>query len=224
MKSQDRKRCSAIATVLLGVFSYIAYIEKLDFGSNALLGLSASALSIWITLEVIEKALKADREERTSAIRGLTLKSLLYNVCSIVYNSPLAVSGAIKDLDSKLLNECTEKIRCGALDPRDEVAESILALADMIDLGQKSRQQFLSDLSKTQGAEKPLQTEREFDVFTIAYYYQDINFRINRIREILIPRIIELIDDRELELALLKFEEISDRYNEHMRIQMQNKD
>ena len=224
MKSRDLKEFSIYTATLLGVISYIAFIEKFDFYSNAVLGLATSALSIWITLEVIENALKTDREERQRAIKGMTLKSLLNNICGIVYNSPLAVAGGIKYLDSKLLNQYAEEIRNGALEPGEQVVKSMFAMANMIDQGQKSRQQFLLDLSKNQDAEKSLQDERRFDAFTIAYYYQDIIFRINRIRERLIPRILELTDDRELELALLKFEEISDRYNEHMRLQLQNKD
>lgn len=224
MKSQDLKEFSAYVAVLLYVFSYVAFIEKLDFYSNAFLGLATSVLSIWITLAVIEKALKDDRAEKQLAIKGITLKSLLYNIVAIVYHAPMAVGGGIKYLDSKLLNEYSEEIRNGALEPKEHVVVSIFGLADMIGRGQKDRQQFLFDLSKKQDSETALQEERRFDAFTNTYYYQDISFRINRIKESLIPRMLELIDDRELELALLKFEEISDRYSEHMRLQLQNKD
>ena len=214
---------SIFSAVLFGIFACIAYVKNLDFVSNALLGLATSALSIWITLGVIEKALKADGEERMSAIKGMTLKSLLRNICGIIYISPSAIGKGIKYLDSKLLKEHTEKIRYGALEPKEQVAKSILVLADMIDQGQKSRKQYLSDLNKAQD-EKLIREERGFDAFAITHGYQDMNFRINRIREVLIPRILELIDDRELEIALLEFEEISDGYNEHMRLQLRNND
>ena len=179
--------------------------------------------SIWITLEVIETALKIDREERNSTTKKMTLKSLLYHVVHIIYNSPLAISFGIQYIDSKLLNEYAEKIRLGGSEPKMEVAEAMVKLIDLIDQAQKQRIKFLSDLRKQAGNEDE-QKEGKGDAFLISYYYQDIIWRINILREVQIPRILELVDDRELEQALLNFERISDLYNEHMRLQMQSKD
>jgi hypothetical protein len=222
MKPKELKELSKYYAVALGILAYFLFKLGLDFYSNVALGLAASILSIWVTLEVIETALKVEREERNSTMKKITLKSLLHHIVAIIYKSPLAVASGISDIDSKLLNESAEKIRLGGSEQKKEVADAMVKLIYLVDQAQEHRKKSLSDLRKQASNDDKLNAG-ERDAFLISEYYQDIAWRIKNIREILIPRILGLVDE-ELDEALLNFERICDRYNEDMLLQARFKD
>lgn len=167
-------------------------------------------MSVWITLTVIERAIKNDREQQWEKVKSLTYMTILNNIRYVASKFP-----ETNALDFETMNNHMEIINIDVNYPRKDVSNAILGLAKEINGIYKSRKEFLDDILVELNDEESDIREREIGY--LKSYCDEISWVLEDMRITLIPRVLQLNDDEEVNLALLRFEAFSREFLEDRR-------
>ncbi|MHB8117516.1 MAG: hypothetical protein ACYDHX_02120 [Methanothrix sp.] len=170
-----------------------------DWWPEVLLILAEAALSVVIVLKIIEVSSRRERERRWESVKFVVYSQILdklrligYHVCRTTFMFRLES----QDIDR-------ERIEIYGM-YRDEAISVLRSLASSI----RDNHKFLFDiinismdhLSKNDPMEQPVQDLIEC--------FDNIRHEINEYKIALVPRVLALSDDVEVNLALLRFEDV----------------
>jgi len=194
------------------VFSYWGLIGGNNFGSQLSLTLAGAAMSVWITLTVIERVIKKDREQQWEKVKSLTYMAILNNIRYMASQFP-----ETDTIDFETINNHIDIINTDVNYPRKDVSDEIIKLAEDLNKIYKNRNEFSDDilieaeLSDTESATRYHESE------SLKHYFNEIGWILEDMRITLIPRVLQLSDDEEVNLALLRFEAFSREFLEDKR-------
>jgi hypothetical protein len=103
----------------------------------------------------------------------------------------------------------------GFINPKKEVSIAIIELSR---IGKKETKIWIYQMMHGPNVElsnELIQNESQ----SLGFFYDDIKWRLAEMMSILIPRVLQLSDDKEVNLALLRFEKFCRRFNEFMNTQ-----
>ena len=199
-------------TYTLMVFSYWGFKGGNEFEWQLSLALSGAAMSVWITLTIIERAIKNDREKQWEKVKSLTYMTILNNIRYVASQFP--ETGA---LDFETINNHLIIINTDVNYPRKYVSDEIISLAKYINYIYKSRKEFSDDILVEAELSDEESVTREHEIGYLRYYCNEIAWVLEDMRITLIPRVLQLSDDEEANLALLRFEAFSREFQEDKR-------
>jgi|GEM_PF-373247 len=208
-----------ITTVSIAAFTSFIPDGKHDFISQAPSLIAETAISIIVTIFIIDKILKDDKKKD----RVHTYEALSNAICRIAYY-------ATQNLEAPILTETEDErqIRSQLLGTicnntntlRKDVSNAIEEIANRTyDEIEKRRKERVSDLRKcgnepgmSEGAQKKWKEFRKLDNQIAVNHFKKIDRQLFEIRIVLIPRALTLSNSQELSDALLRFEDILRSY------------
>jgi hypothetical protein len=194
------------------VFSYWGLIEGNNFGSQLSLTLAGAAMSVWITLTVIERVIKKDRDMQWEKVKSLTYMTILNNIRYMVSQFP-----ETSTLDLETMMNHMDVINTDVNYPRKDVSDEIIGFAKDISDVYKNRREFNEDFYFEAELSDEESEARNDEMRSLIFYYGQISWIIEDMRITLIPRVLQLGDDEEVNLALLRFEAFSREFLEDQR-------
>ena len=193
-----------LSAYILGFFSYWSYRNGMEFGWQFFLAAAGISLSVWVTLEVIERAIREDRERQWQKIKSLTYMNIINNIRYIVTRVPLDTGNAI---------DCINLINGEINYPAEFTTNIILDLAKELraEYGFNDDDKDIDDMSdeelrESEGKEKNLHA-----------FYKSIIYLIEDIKTNLIPRTLLLSSDSEVNLALTRFDAFIRDFQEEIK-------
>jgi hypothetical protein len=213
VKWHDKSVISIISLViatLLCLLSLMFFYFDHDFGSRVLLALASAALSVWITLFVVNLALKEDRNQNWVVVKSYTYSIILWHICltaclSLLVMRPLS--------DSIFTMEGVRIVGGGHLYPKKEVANALLDISDLLRVDYVLRERH-DDARRAHGEQIAQDQEIKRG---LTLFYNISNWRFETIRMTLIPRVLQLSDDKDVFNALLKYETKIEEFEDVMR-------
>jgi hypothetical protein len=211
MEWENRNIISSICIVCFLIFLIIASwlnINKLEYQSNIAFIISEAIVSIPITLILIEWVIKRDREKQWEKVKSATYMSILEHVTIIARSA--SIHCHIKMKGEALEN--AQILERGLIEPNRKVPIAIIELSINSKQGLKI---WLNQIRHE--SNKELRKElMDKEATSLSFFYEDIKWRLDEIITTLIPRVLQLSDDKEVNLALLRFEKFCRRFNEFM--------
>lgn len=199
--------CISIFIIFLIVGIYLYDIEP-GYHSDVVFILAESIISIPITLILIEWVIKSDREKQWDKVKSSTYMSILEHV-TIMARSASSHSH-IRMQGEELRN--AQILERGFIIPKKEVAIAIIELSRT---SKKETNNWIHQM--TYGTDIQQQNELiKREAQNLDFFYTDIKWRIDDIISTLVPRVLQLSDDNEINLSLLRFEKFCRRFNEFM--------
>jgi hypothetical protein len=206
MKLLDRFDIGQFSIIFFVLFLLIGFwfdVEELKW-SHIFFILAEAALSVCITLYVIEFAIRRSNERKWNTAKLLTYLAVISNLRAI---SSGAIPFATSLIGSDTLADCTEILNGPESKPRREIMIAIIDLYKKIDNYYKIHMLRYGETFAPEVYE-----------FLISYY-DNILWRLEDITITLIPRVIELSDDEDVNVELLNFEHASRVFADIMRLQ-----
>lgn len=163
------------------------------------------AFSLWLGAGVLNLLLERARKEQWDEVRILTYNSLMFHV----YNLTGIVSinmGQMGDGALNLLMNQEEIVGKEKTHPSKGAIAPMLLLAKMLYLAIKERNAALD------GGE-----DWHIDANLMKAYYEVVSWRLIHIRDILIPRVLSLSNNKAVCDALVRFELATTKYESEMR-------
>lgn len=214
MEWKSRNGISLICLICFIIFLLIAIWfgnNKLESQSQIAFILAEATISIPITLILIEWVIGKDREKQWEKVKSVTYMSILEHVTIIArsasMHSHLEMKGEALEFAQILEN--------GFINPKEEVSIAIIELARISKKETKNWISFMMKEADAESRKKFSQSESQ----SLGFFYEDAKWRLDEMRHILIPRVLQLSDDKEVNLALLRFEKFCRRFNEFMKTQ-----
>ena len=205
-----------ISIVFYG-FSLWFYISDLDFRSRVFLMLSGAALSIGITLTIVDSVIKADRVQQWRKIKYLTYFAIMRALMAFAVLLPTCF-GSDGKWTFEYETAIGRAIDKGITTSRKEVADLMLKMAKAMKNEVEPR-----DVEKGWGEvflskwQKPLEKSTIED---LERHYDYLRWCIQEMRNTLIPRVLQLSDDQEVNATLLRFELVASQFESRL---IQNK-
>lgn len=168
-------------------------------------------MSVWITLTIIERAIKTDREQQWEKVKSLTYMTILNNIRYMASQFPETYA-----LDFETINNHMEIINIDVNYPRKEVSDEIIGLAKDIDRIYTNRK-FTDDILVEAELSDEESVIRDRERGYLKHYFNEIGWILEDMRITLIPRVLQLSDDEEVNIALLRFEAFSREFLEDKR-------
>lgn len=156
-----------------------------------------------VSLILIEWVIKKDRERQWERVESLTYMTILYNLCCIAYSIPRYMP-----IDSDIESRCKEIIKTGISNPRNEVSNAISDLAKTTKESIQRWEQDTDNLINQQKYDEYDQRNRWL-CNQLIECEDDIGWFIRDIRVTLIPRVLQLSDNQEINSGLLDFENMT---------------
>ncbi len=203
MEWKNRNGISLIGLISFVIFLVAAlwlYIRNLEFQSQIAFILAEAAISIPITLILIEWVIKRDREKQWEKVKSLTYKTILFNISYVAYKLPMEIPFYLDG--SKEFRNIIEKGVLNVPDPQKEVSYAILEFAEIV---RTIQNRLLKENREQLGDDKWYDNMYLYSEM-ILKYNQETDWLLADIRLILIPRVLQLSDDQEVNSALLDFE------------------
>lgn len=202
MEWKNRSGISLICLIffiILLIIIRIFYINSTEYQLQIILILTEAVLSVPITLILIEWVIKRDREKQWEKVRLLTFETILFNILNAAYLLPISIPFYIEN-ESKKFFDIILKGKPNPLDPqvRDEISEYAKTIRTI-------QNQLLKEERERLGEDK---WDEKMALYSemILKYHQEVHWLLEDVRLILIPRVLQLSDDQEVNLALLDFE------------------
>lgn len=187
-----------------GIVSYWCYLGGMEFGWQFLLAAAGSVFSIWVTLEVIERVIREDRELQWQRVKSLTYMTIINDIRYIVTMLPLDTGNAI---------DCINLIN-GEINYPDEFTTNII-----LDLAKELRAEYgLNDDGKDKDdmSDEELRQSEEKEK-NLRAFYKNISYIIEDIKTNLIPRTLLLSSDSDVNLALTRFDAFIRDFQEEIK-------
>lgn len=115
------RETALVLMIVFIVLSFFICADKKDFWWQLSLTIAGMAASIWITLVVIERAIKRDREHQWEKVKSLTYMNILNGIIYIALGIAEEVAGSIIDTDYKLY-DCTYMLSSGVNSPGEYIS------------------------------------------------------------------------------------------------------
>jgi hypothetical protein len=208
-----------LISIVLGGFSLWFYISDLDFRSRGFLMLSGAALSIGITLTIVDCVIKADRVQQWRKVKNLTYFAIMRHLIALAVLLP-ACFGSDRKWTFEYEAAIGRAIDKGLTTSRKEVSDVMLKMAKAMkneveprDVEEGWGEVFLSKW------QKPLEKSTIEELERHCSYMKRC---IQEMRNILIPRVLRLSDDQEVNEVLLRFEMVASNFESQlMMIELQ---
>ncbi len=170
--------------------------------------MAEASISVFVTLVVIEKALKDDRKHQSEKVRWYTYRAIIWNICLMaveaIWETPIWHNQ--DDQKGKRI-DTIRIIGSDIINPRKEVSDTIRKVAFSIDDEMKAKKRkILERREEYENKEKLSEELNEGNRITLKHF-EKIDRTLNEIRIVLIPRALQISDNSELNRALLDFEE-----------------
>ena len=190
-----------LSAYILGFLSYWSYRNGMEFGWQFFLAAAGISLSVWVTLEVIERAIREDRERQWQKVKSITYMNIINDIRYIVTSVPLDTGNAI---------DCINLIN-GEINYPAEFTTNII-----LDLAKELRAEYeLNDDVK--GIDDMSDEESEAREKNLRAFYKSIRYLIEDIKTNLIPRTLLLSSDSEVNLALTRFDAFIRDFQEEIK-------
>ena len=192
----------------ISAISLMVFLVFLIFASGSQVGaiFAEAALSIPITLILIEWVVIKERKKQWEKIKVLTYLNILEHMSFIAWEILFYFP------DIKRTREIYWKIlSTGVKEPRAEVALTMIEIAKFIKSNQENwikRQEM--------NHSKFYEENRRNAATGLVDYDNRINFRLMDTKNTLIPRVLQLSDNEEVNLALIKFAAFCSFYEREM--------
>lgn len=221
MDTNGAKKLSLI--IMVGMLAEYIAIEGLygqnpfvifrnDF-PNVVVTISMLAAGAWVTLAVVEQALKEDKRKLWTKARKITYWEIVNYVSFIVAFAPLSNPG-LTDLERVQIEESKQVISKKLKEYKIEVANEMAKILNLLDEARPRRNRELIGISKEQTLGEAEQ---------ILLYYSYTQTMLNTFHTILIPRVLAFSESEKLIEALMHFESASLDYESDMRDQEAHK-
>ena len=179
--------------------------------------MAEASIGVFVTLTVIEKALKDDRKRQSEKIRRYTYRSIIWNICKLTIEA-IWLSQVWPDKRPKRI-DAIKTIGNDVMNPRKEVSDAIKEVACAIDDEVRAtRYEMLKKKDEyiNQGKKEEWQKKWDYCNQITTDHFKKIDRTLSEIRNVQIPRALQIADDRpNLIQALLDFED-SIRFYEHV--------
>jgi len=153
--------------------------------------IAEAGLNVFITLYIIEYAIRKDRERKWKSVELLTYLAILSNLRSIA--SSIIPFATLYISDDASITDYTKVLTSPESSPKREIGFAIIEIAREIHKSYEEKM-FHNETTNCITSDMLIQ------------YYKDVQWRFEDIITALIPRVIALSDDEEVNVALLKFE------------------
>jgi len=169
------------------------------------------SISLLVGAGVVNRLLEGARKEQWDEIRMMTYKSILYHICNITALTSLNLA-EIEKTEPKLFQFLRNEEAIIGKDtgsPSKDIGASIILLSQLLTLAIQKR-------NKELDSGEPWR----IDVDLMRRYYELVLWRLDNIRDILIPRVLMLSNNKKLCDALIRFDWTQTRYDEEMRFRI----
>jgi hypothetical protein len=219
MEWENRNIISLICLICFLIFLIIASslsVNKLEYQSQIAFIISEAIVSIPITLILIEWVIKRDREKQWEKVKSVTYMSILEHITII--SRSVSNYSHIEMKGEALKN--AQILERGFIEPNKKVSIAIIELSIT---SKRETKIWLNQIIYEYN--KDLRKElMDKEANSLSFFYEGIKWRLDEIIATLIPRVLQLSDDKEVNLALLRFEKFCRRFNEFMENQKVLKD
>lgn len=152
------------------------------------------ASSAWITLGIIQRALKHDKMERMQTLRINTYTEIRTNIIFVMNYVKLSIPFGLTEQQNKKINSLAIAANDGT-----EISE---ALSEFVELLEDAKSRIIEESNNN----------KENYVKTIKLEFQNIVFYLNNFSNALFPRALDFSENRDLLNALTNFEKKSFDY------------
>ena len=169
------------------------------------------SISLLVGAGVVNRLLEGARKEQWDEIRMMTYKSILYHICNITALTSLNLA-EIEKTEPKLFQFLRNEEAIIGKDtgsPSKDIGASIILLSQLLTLAIQKRNKELDSGDPWR-----------IDVDLMRRYYELVLWRLDNIRDILIPRVLMLSNNKKLCDALIRFDWTQTRYDEEMRFRI----
>jgi len=186
-----------------------------EFGWQLALVGAGSALSVWITLEIVEHAIREDRNQQWMKVKSLTYMTIINDIRYIVVDAPvdsdeMMIRVNLINGDINYPSEFTTNIiKDIAKDMRIEYKQANDRLDELYD-------QYGFDEDKLKELDEFLMMDTRIKSYES--YCKMVDYLIQDLRINLIPRTLLLSSDQDINLALTKFEAFYREYQQDLRM------
>lgn len=178
----DFRHRAVVAALLLFVFFWVMSFKK---SCQTALMLSEVSLSIIVTLVIVEQVINKDREHQWKNVKLLTYNSILAQIRGLVAATN---SAHLVGIDINKINDDSGK----------EMAISIVEIA------RKMRRNYRYSLWNWYYNRMQDRICREYDMLEL--FYNDTRYILDTLQYILIPRVLELSNNKEINERLVNFD------------------
>lgn len=228
------RKGAILITALFVVLGLMLYNAGREFEWQLSLTAAGSAASVWITLEIVERAIKEDRDRQWEKVKSLTYMTIINDIRYIVTTVPLdsgdmwdrinLINGEI-NYPSKFTTNIILDIAKELQTEYDQIFAKHNQMLDELDEKELDRLDELDRLYRLRGDKLD---ENEFDklyeykkydraMHSLRGYCKSIEYLIQDMRTILIPRTLLLSTDPEVNLALTEFEAFTREFHEDLK-------
>jgi len=194
------------------VFIIIVPIKWLSQGTPSFLLqlftlIAEASISVFVTLTVIEKALQDDRMRQSEKVRLYTYRAIIWDICIMTVEAIWLAPIWLNPDEKQKRIDAISIIGSDIINPRKEVSETIRKVALKIDDEIKAKQrETFKKKEEYENEEKWKEVLNEGNCITLKHF-EKIDRTLNEIRNVLIPRALQISDNSELNRNLLEFEE-----------------
>ncbi len=172
-----------LTAVLIALIIVGAFLGKVDFWTNILAELVGLILGILATLTIVEYLLKKHREKEWDKIKQITLKQIATHIADMYTNFEFLDLCRAGDLFSRVIN--------GRNKPLLDAYKAMTKIPE--------------EINKTVALR--IKENEEALIEDIESLYKDSKWDISQILEVLLPRVMEISEDKELISEILKLDE-----------------
>lgn len=219
MDTRNAKKLSLVSFLFLVVIYFVTRcIYGDDFSAiisenipNVILAVAELAVSIWITLAVVEHSLKEDQNRQWKKVRKSTFSEIIHYVSSITMSVPFFLLPELNEDDRKKSEDIRETIQNKMSNYENEGKMAVEAILKL----QESLKGAYANIIRN--GENP---SRERDEAIIGHWklaYEDIRPKFDIIRTVLLPRILAHSENDNLRQALINLEIASIKCDNFMR-------
>ena len=169
--------------------------------------IAEASIGVFVTLTVIEKALQDDRKRQSEKVRWYTYRAIIWDICLMTVEAIWLAPIWLNPDEKQKRIDAIRIIGSDIINPRKEVSETIRKVALKIDDEIKAkRREMLEKKEEYENKEKWKEELNEGNCITLKHFGK-IDRTLNEIRNVLIPRALQISDNSELNRTLLEFEE-----------------
>ena len=177
-----------VAIFFLAISTATSYAENSSVSRLALTA-SGTAISIFITLTIVQRAIKEDRNRQWQGVKLRTYLVILGHLSNIALSFHLYHTQFRGTKDS---DNCIDILRRSTYDPKEEVSKAMMDFADIAKAKHSPEESF----------DKKVTTR-------LVMFYDSMNMLVNDLNLILIPRVLQLSDNDEMHKTLSDLEYLS---------------
>jgi hypothetical protein len=197
--------------VLSGKHLFTIFFDSLP---NFLIACALLAIGTLITLAVVERALKKDKEKQWEKVRERTFFEIINYVSYIVVSvqlSILSIPGGLTEEERKKIKSIDETIRNKTHNYQKEGKGAAEAIGQFHDLLVEISPRLIEACGKVD-----IESQKRY-IETIKFVYDDIKFSLDIFRLVLLPRVLNFSENTKMLEALVYFEIVSLEYERYMR-------